>query len=804
MRSASGPSLLKFGPFQVDLDSGELSKNGTRIRLQEKSVRVLSVLAERQGQLVSREELQKRLWPDDTFVDFEAGLNTAVAKLRSALSDDAANPRYIETLPRRGYRFLVAVEFVNPNGSSPLLDYPDGRPASAAVLVASEAFTEAIPTSPTFEAGTRQIRSVRRRLWVGAVALSTAILALAALWLFYGSSALSFSQHDSVLVTDFENQTGDPRFDAALRTAFTVSLEQSRRVNVFPEVRIPGILRLMNKAPTERITLEIGREICQRENIRGLVAGSITRTGQQYAISARLIDPLAGATIRSYEQRSEGENHVLDALDNITAELRRDLGESLYQIHRASRPLPEVTTRSLDALKQYADGTELWHQGRFKESVTLLRDAVQKDPDFAMAHEALGVAYFSYVNNDPVHGRQEYDKALAAANRITDRERLIIETSYADDLGHVEEADVLYRSYLKRYPDDWKMLLDYARLLRLHDRSAEAIVQYKEILRVAPDDAKTYVDLATSYRTLDDIPNALAAYSEAFRIDQHWLAAGDISREYGSTLIEAGHEEEASKIFVEMLEKPETRETGMRSLGMLDLYHGRYANAKNRFEQCLLSLAQQQAPLSKARVHLWLASVAEGQGDRGGELQELEAARAEFKDLGTISIFASWLGQRYARAHALEETMHIETVIAGAADSQNPEQMSYLHMLQGEIALAQGKADQSIALLTLANQEKTSTLTIEALAHAYQQVGSMDEAITWHEKLLNRPLDRCIFWEPQQWWIAAHYTLASDYLARGDREKARQTISPLLGLWEGADSNLPLKTQLLLLSHQVN
>lgn len=804
MCPATGPSLLKFGPFQVDLDSGELFKNETRLRLQEKSVRVLTMLAERQGQLVSREELKKRLWADDTFVDFEAGLNTAVAKLRSALSDDAANPRFIETIPRRGYRFLVPVEFGKPNGFPPSLDAPNGQTASAAVPPPSGISTEPFPAPSTPTVRTRQVQRIRPWLWVGTITLSAAIVALVYLWLFYGHSALSFSQHDSVLVTDFENQTGDPRFDEALRTAFTVSLEQSRHADVFPEVRIPGILRLMNKAPTERITPQIGREICQRENIRGLIAGSITRTGQQYAISVRLIDPQTGATARSYEQRSEGEDHILDALDSIAAEIRRNLGESLYQIHRANRPLPEVTTRSLEALKQYADGTELWHQGRFKEAITLLRDAVQKDPDFAMAHEALGVAYFSYLTNDPAHGKQEYDKALASANRITDRERLIIEASYADDLGHVDEADALYRSYLSRYPDDRKMLLDYARLLRLHERSPEAIVQYKQILRVAPDDAKTYVDLATAYRSLNDLPGALAAYSEAFRIDPHWLTAGDISREYGSTLMQAGHEEEASKNFTEMLEKPATRESGMRSLGMLDLYHGRYASAKNRFEQCLLSLAQQQAPLSKARVHLWLASVAEGQGDLRGELQELEAARAQFKDLGSTSIFGSWLGVRYARAHAIEEGIRIETVISGAADSQNSEQMSFLHMLQGEIAVAQGNADRSIELLTLANKEKTSALTIEALAHAYQQAGKMDDAIVWYEKLLNWPLDKCIFWEPQQWWLAAHYALASDYLARGDREKSKQTIGLLLDLWKDADPNLPLKAQSLLLSHQAS
>src|SRR5271155_6288108 len=110
MEPATSPPTLKFGPYLVDLRAGELRKNGSRIRLQEKPLRVLALLAERHGQMVSREELKKRLWPDDTFVDFETGLNTAVSKLRDSLSDHAEKPRYIETIPRRGYRFIAAVE----------------------------------------------------------------------------------------------------------------------------------------------------------------------------------------------------------------------------------------------------------------------------------------------------------------------------------------------------------------------------------------------------------------------------------------------------------------------------------------------------------------------------------------------------------------------------------------------------------------------------------------------------------------------------------------------------------------------
>ncbi len=258
------------------------------------------------------------------------------------------------------------------------------------------------------------------RRWVGRIALLVAAMLVTVsgvvAWLTYSRPVYSFNSRDSVLIADFENQTGDPRFDQALETAFTVSMEQSRHANVFPRARLASVLALMGKPGDERITPALGREICQRENIRGLIVSSITRTGEEYALSAELIDPQSGDTVRSYSERSYGEGHILDALDVIAGDIRRDLGESLYQIHENTKPLPQVTTASLDALREYADGALLWHQGKYEDAVTLFRAAVQADPNFAMAHEALGNAYYSYIYNESQKGDEEYQKALALTN----------------------------------------------------------------------------------------------------------------------------------------------------------------------------------------------------------------------------------------------------------------------------------------------------------------------------------------------------------------------------------------------------
>ncbi len=772
----SQPSIA-FGPYEADLQSGELRKNGSRIKIQDLPLRLLNVLAENAGQVVTRDELQKRLWPEDTFVDFEDGLNTAVKKLREALGDDAEKPRYIETVPRRGYRFVAEVKRI--------------APAARTAVAAETASSEGAGESTAAIGG----RHSRWKTWTAAAAAVLVILSGLGFWLLYGRPAFSFNARDSILVSDFENQTGDPRFDEALGTAFTVSLEQSRHANIFPRVRFGPVLRMMGRSQTERITPEVGREICQRENIRGLITGSITRTGQEYALSAELIDPQTGAAVRSYLERSYGEDHILDALDVIAGDVRRDLGESLYQIHRSDRPLPEVTTSSLTALKQYADGSALWHQGKFKEARTLLRAAVQSDPDFAMAHAALGSDYFGYLVNAPVEGKQEYEKALALSSRTTDRERMIIQANYATDLEHVSEADTLYRTYLSQYPDDWTMLSDYARLLRTHGRAPEAIAQYKEIIRVARDDARTYIEMATAYRTLNQLPEALAAYAEAFRLDPHWLAAGEVGREYGFALIQNGEEQKAQQIFTSMMEKTETRENGARSLALLDLYHGRYDGAGKLLDECLTILQNQNAPLSIARVHLWRAILADGQGDNRTEVRELDTAFSNFAAIGPKVIFGTRLGRQYAAAGALDKAEKLETLLAPLTDSKNAEQTGYLHLLQGEIALAGKQTDKAIELLTLSNSENSTPFSVEALASAYQQAGKTDDAVTWYEKLMGLQ-NRAIGWETQQLWLAAHVTLAADYLAKGEREKAKQTVERFLELWKDADPDLRLRKRM--------
>src|SRR5580658_8246629 len=787
-------AIRTFGPFTFDPDGGQLTCNGSRIRLRPQPALVLALLTDQPGKLIPREEIYRAVWREETHVDFEKSLNSCIRQIRSALRDDSSKPKYLKTIPKRGYRFLAPVEISNGQESPVTME---GHPAgnSAASLESVSTASGPVITQPSR---------------VTILALSAVVFALLAAsavgWLVSRRQILPLRASDTVLIVDFDNQTGDPRFDDALLAAFTVSISQSRYVNVFPRSRLESVLKRMGRSGNQRTTIALGRDICTRENIRGLIANTITRTGQEFELTTELIDPETGATIRSYKERSHGEDHILETLDSIAVRVRADLGESLYEIRQADQPLPQVTTTSLTALKEYAEASSLWYHTKYSDAVALYKTAIELDPDFAMAHAALGRAYCSYIYYQTDLGRKEYEKALALPSRLSDRERMIIQTHKALDLDHVQEAEALYRSYLEVYPDDWGMLRDYANLLRKHGSIAEAIEKHKRILAIAPDDDRAWIEMATAYLGLGNFSAAVQAYSHAVQIEPNWLVSGNINREYGMALVGNGEEQKAVAVFSALLGNPARRADGLRSLALLDLYHGRYSEAQRRLQEALQIDENSHSIFPAARTHFLLAVAAEGVGNSHMRLQQLDAAAANLKNIGPKVEWGSIVGQEYVRAGALAKAAKLAAFITPLEDAHDNEQQGYVRLLSGAITAEKGEIEKAVVELTLITDptygQSVNGLAVETVAHAYQRAGNLDQAIVWYEKIANS-LGPLAFWEPQQRWASSRYQLAVDYQAHGQTEKARQTLATLLDSWKEADANLPLQKAALRLHAQL-
>src|SRR5258708_3051191 len=241
---ARSSAILRFGTFEADVRAGELRRQGVRIKLQEQPFHVLTVLLQRPGDVVTREELRNQNWPADTFVDFDNSLNTAINKLREALGDSADNPRFIETLPRRGYRFIAPVTGV------------DGTARGSASGVSAAA-------------------SSRSRKIVVTVAVVLLAAGIAGGLVWRARQARHLTEKDTIVLGDFANSTGDPVFDGTLREGLSVKLEQSPFLSLVSDEGIHQTLRMMGRPANARLTPEIAREVCQRTSSAAALEGSI-------------------------------------------------------------------------------------------------------------------------------------------------------------------------------------------------------------------------------------------------------------------------------------------------------------------------------------------------------------------------------------------------------------------------------------------------------------------------------------------------------------------------------------------------
>jgi DNA-binding winged helix-turn-helix (wHTH) protein/tetratricopeptide (TPR) repeat protein len=776
----------------LDLRSGDLTRNGRPVRLLGKPRQVLMALAERPGELVTRAELHERLWPQDTFVDFENNLNAAMSRLREILQNNRQSPRYIETVRGVGYRFVVPVTALDEAAST-----NDFHPSAAAASPGETAETAVDIANSSAE----RIPSVAsgamarpgRLLWPFFVGCFVAALViLGGYFLIHRRAALDIAGSQTLVVTDFDNQTGDPRFNRALETALTVSLGQSRSVNIYSRLQTEDTLRLMVRTTDEPVTEAIGREICLRENLPALLVPSITRLGREYVLSAQLLNPSTGAVVRYYSQRVDGEDRILVALDTISRAVRRDLGESRLEIYRSHRPLPEVTTTSLAALEDYANGEAKYSQGQAESAVQLYRKAIAADPNFAMAHAALGLAYYSFYFNETQLGETEFRKALDVASRTTERERALIELHYAESQGRIEDALRLYQAYLQKYPGDWGARLGYARLLRMHGHAAQSVGIYQQVLSVKPDYAAGFVELAIAYDFLGQWSQAIQPYEKAFSIDPGQLVAGNINREYGFTLVRNEEDERAAQVFTALLGDPRQYANGERSLAFLDLYHGQYASARSRL---LLALQQSTDPFSAARIHFMLAVVAAGQGNRREQIAQLDQIAANFSSLSQKVLYGSLVGQAYARAGEVAKATQMLAVIAPLVNERAEEQVAYAQLLKAEVAAAKGDYQTALQFLKPPGPNDSNAsvvLTRESLAYIYQRLGRTDEAIAWYRQFTDSHDTESLAWEPQQQLFQAWYTLALDYQERGEGPQAVAAVSNLLDHWKTADSGLPL------------
>jgi TolB-like protein/DNA-binding winged helix-turn-helix (wHTH) protein/Flp pilus assembly protein TadD len=492
MEAPASARIVRFGIFELDSQSGELRRHGLKVRLPEQAFQILRLLLARPGEVVTREELRQHLWTSETFVDFDVGLNNAIRKLREALGDSAEDPRFVETLPRRGYRFVASVQ---PAAPAQTLETQAGRTASP---------------------------PMRGRLrWLAAGLLLVA--AIAALGVGYQSgwferqrSGAASDLVRSLVVLPFDNLTGDPAQEyvvEAVTDALTTDLAQIDGLRVISRTSARQYKRSAKRLPA------IGDEL----KVDAMLEGSVMRSGQQVRVTAQLIH--IGTDRHLWAHSYDGElTDVVRLQQRIAREIAAAIGLRLAPPTAGVQELRAVNPQAYEA---YLKG--LFAVGRtsyegFRAAVAYFEEAIDRQPDFAPAYAALAQAQHQFLFAGPLSPRETMPKAAAAARKALQLDETVPQ-------AHQVLGGILHHFYWQWEQGD----KEFARARALSSDSAEsrsagvpalirngrfqeAIALTERARKNDPLSFSTSMNLATAYRAAGQHDRAVAEIRRSLEI----------------------------------------------------------------------------------------------------------------------------------------------------------------------------------------------------------------------------------------------------------------------------------------------
>lgn len=790
---------IAFGPFELDLVTRRLTRSGHRVRLQPKSAAVLFALTAQYGSTISRGELQKTLWPDGTVVEFDLGLNIAMKKLRDALGDSAKNPSYIQTLPGEGYRFIARVERVgdrNPVSSRV-------APGNAAAGL-SGASTEPVPgaADPGIRAEARQ-RHLPGERWISSPAKAGAALAVAvvlvvvALWgLKRARPAIPFRTHDTVLIADFDNRTGDPTLDGAVETVLRRELNDSAYLSVVPFVRIDDTLRLMKKPASTPITPEVAREVSLRDGgIRAILTGRIQKLGGAYEIDAFVTSPADGGPSYVLGETAKSQSDLLASIHRLSDAVRRRLGEDAPAIRSSEEKLQRVTTPSLRALQEYSQGERAAELSHWPEAEQLFRAALARDPQFASAMAMLAWA-IRYQSSAPrsTREREELLDLTERANRLAGtasyREAGFVRGTYYYFRNDQERAIAAFKAVLDVYPDDYWSENTLYRLERYNGDDVDASILARQTAALRPNDPNMVFRLWLDAETSGHAKEANAHMERLNSFDKAGALPADIAAEIAWQ--PALHSVGSGDIAGAMREA--NRVTALADAGTLD--HDVVAEGATQFFTSIGRLSDAEK---------WAGAV--GNADR--KLESLEFVATHRGDGIQLMRLAKQMRRQHpssivAPRVAAQDSAYIgrfreaRAEFARVPTSGPPtlfDQWALDESLEGEIERGEGNLDGAIAKLqdSLPRIEAAGHLgaviyASEALARALDAKGNTAGAIAVLE-----PFERDPHFDPgsiEQ--TEARFLLSTLYRKAGRISDARKVEAELLSLLRFADSDYPV------------
>jgi eukaryotic-like serine/threonine-protein kinase len=646
----------------------------------------------------------------------------------------------------------------------------------------SESGTIHVATSSS--ASLRRPPAKKRALpsWLMPVVILAIVAAGIGLVLSRRSHALT--EKDSILVTDFVNTTTDPVFDGTLKKALIVDLGQSPYLNVFPEQKIRQTLQFMGRQPDDRITNDVGREICLRDGIKAMLSGSIDNVGGQYVITLEATNASSGDSLGRQQAQAGRKEDVLNALHGAATKLRGQLGESIGMVQKYDMSLSQATTSSLDALKALSLGDAKHNVGDELGAVPDYQKAVEIDPNFAMAYARLGAVYGNLGQHQLSEENRE--KAFELRDRASEREKLYITSHYYGDSGQLDKGITALELFKQTYPHDAIPFINLANIYNQLGQFDNALINAKRGVELDPDMVTGYDNLAEAYAGLNRTDEARAVLNTAF---QRKIAPRFFHTQLASYDWAEGKEAEMEK---ELQATGGTQDGDLAVLGFRSVL----ASSRGQLRQSR-ELGQRLADAfdrihleGRANIGYQLAGAEALSGDRAQALSDADDALRLSQSFAvqwhTAIIFAVERESKKALALAdeIQRTRPDDTIAQSVA-------VPTIRAMAVLFPPAPAKPDPAKAidlLNTAALYARADNALFYGRALAYEQLGHYAEA----QQDLQHVLDLRFIKSPDILVVVTQLELARLYQKEGDTPKARIGYQNFLASWKDADPDLPL------------
>jgi eukaryotic-like serine/threonine-protein kinase len=646
------------------------------------------------------------------------------------------------------------------------------------------------------DSGVRPTTKSTGRRWMAMAAVAAVVIVLAVGgWLYFARRAHALTDKDTIVLSDFENKTGDPVFDDTLRQGLSVQLDQSPFLFMISDGKINQTLKLMGRHAGDPLTPEVAREVCQRTGSKAMLTGSIVGLGSQYVIGLKAVNCQSGDLLAEAQEQATGKEGVLKALDAAAIRLRSKLGESLSTVQEYATPLKEATTPSLEALKAYTMGAKTSETKGDTAALPFFKRATELDPNFAAAYFCLADAYSNL--GEPALAEQYARKAYELREKVSEREKFDMEALYYQTgTGELEKAAQTLELYQQTYPRNVVPYTNLGAVFMTLGNYEKALNETSEALRLDPNNGTSYVNLGGTYMLLNRLDEAEAVYKQAEvrKLDSEGLFAN----RYLLAFLK-GDAAQMERLASAAMGKPGLEDQSLEGQSDTQAWYGKLQNARELTRRAMDSAEHDDAKETAASYQVELAFCEVEAGNKERARVEANAALklAPNRDVKAQVALALARAGDVAGAEKLaaelDKTFPLDTLV----------QTFWLPTIRAAMALERKDPNRAVEIL---KQESAIELGLIGPAlgpvyvrgQAYLALGDGNHAAGEFQKYIDHRAVVGNF----PWGALARLGLARAYALEAQsaqgagtdaaRAKARAAYQDFLALWKDADPDIPI------------